>query len=245
MARLPALIDLLASFGGVERKTLDLQARTLREAGLLSPSKRGVGASAVTVADAAVVLLAHMATDSAASAPETVQRYAGLTNYLYEDPEYDRFQPRHSQASLMFWPIYSARTSLDALKVMIATSDRTWDFCRDVPDTSELDGKSSLAQLAALGVQHNSFEARRAAISLDRVGRSMSVTINDVYVHKYSHKPYYSAAYDQSDIFASDTFYHRWSEFSGHDDSEDPFETKIVRISGRALFRINQLIKDD
>ena len=53
MARLPALIDLLTSFGGGERKTLDAQSRMLRDAGLLSPSKRGVGAAAMTTEDAA------------------------------------------------------------------------------------------------------------------------------------------------------------------------------------------------
>lgn len=244
MARLPALIDLLTSFGGGERRTLDQQARMLRDAGMLSPSKRGVGASVMTTGDAAALLLAYMATDSAASTPEIVQRYAGLTNYMYEDPEYDRFQPPYSRANLMFWPLYSARTSLDALKAMIAASDSCWDFCREESSEPKQESKPTLAHLATLGRWREAFDARRVAVSLDRVGRSLSVTIDDVYVHKSSYKPYYSSAYDKDDIFANRTFSHRWAEFGRYDDEDtDPLMTKVVRISGQALLKINQLLK--
>lgn len=245
MARLPALIDLLTSFGGGERKTLDAQSRMLRDAGLLSPSKRGVGAAAMTTEDAATLLLAYMATDSAASTPEIVQRFAGLTNYLYEDPDYDRLQPRYSRANLMFWPLYSARTSLDALKVMIAASDSCWDFCRDAGGKPMQEDKPTLAHLAALGAWREAFDARRVKVSLDRVGRSLSITIDDIYVHKSSHKPYYLSAYDKEDIFASRTFGHRWAEFSRYDDDDArPLMTKVVQISGEALLKINQLINN-
>lgn len=243
MARLPALLELLSSFGGAERKTLELQARTLREAGLLSPSKRGVGATAVTMHDAAVLLLTHMATDSAASAPEVVERYSGLTNYLYGDPDFNRLQPKHSKASVMFWPIYNAKTSLDALKIMIATSDRCWNFCHDVHYAVDENKKPTLAQLADLGTQREAFEARRTSISLDRVCRSLSITIDDIYEHKSSYKPYYSKTYDPDDIFSNRTFSHTWSEYNRYEDDEDPLETKVVRISGRALLKINQLVK--
>lgn len=243
MARLPALIDLLTKLPGAERKTLELQARTLREAGLLSPSKRGVGAAAMTIADAAVLLLAHMATDSAASAPEIVQRFSSLTNYLYEDPEYDLLQPRHTKASIMFWPLYSARTSLDVMKIMIENSDRQWNFCRDVQSQSDQTKKSALERLAVLGAQREAFEARRTWISLDRVGRSLTVTIDDIYEHKSSYKPYYSTKYDKDDIFSKRTFSHSWAEFNRYDEDEDPWARNIFEVSGQALFAINQLIK--
>lgn len=245
MARLPALIDLLTSFGGGERKTLDAQSRMLRDAGLLSPSKCGVGAAAMTTEDAATLLLAYMATDSAASTPEIVQRFAGLTNYLYEDPDYDRFQPRYSRANLMFWPLYSARTSLDALKVMIAASDSCWDFCRDTGGKPMQGDKPTLAHLAALGAWRETFNARDVEISLDRVSRSLSININDIYIHKYSQKPYYLPEYDKDDIFSRRTFSHRWTEFSRYDrDDIRPLMTKVVHISGEALLKINHLINN-
>lgn len=244
MARLPALIDLLTSFGGGERKTLDAQSRMLRDAGLLSPSKRGVGAAPMTTQDAATLLLAYMATDAAASTPEIVQRYGGLTNYLYDDPDYDHFNPRYNRANIMFWPLYNAKTSLEALTIMIDGAERCWDFCRDKERATTQDGKSTLSHLAALGRWRESFDARRVAVSLDRVGRTLSVTIDDIYVHKSSYNPYYLSEYDKDDILSDRTFSHRWAEFQRYDDDDaDPLMTKLVRVSGQALLKINNLIK--
>lgn len=79
MAKLPALVGLIASLPGAERKTVELQARVLREAGLLTKGRRGGGAADVTSLDAAVLVLAHLATDGASSAPEAVSGYHGLT----------------------------------------------------------------------------------------------------------------------------------------------------------------------
>src|SRR6185436_12790059 len=79
MARLPALLDTLAGFrGGPERKTWGVFGRILREHGVLPPSKRGVGATEVTVRDAANLLIAGMATESPMKAAEVLGRYAPL-----------------------------------------------------------------------------------------------------------------------------------------------------------------------
>ncbi|OHV15652.1 hypothetical protein BK022_17535 [Methylorubrum extorquens] len=244
MARLPALIDLIASFRGGERKNLELQARFLREAGLLSHGKRGSGAPPVTAEDAAILLLAHLATTSATSAPDIVQRYSKLSNCLYEDPEYERYWPKYSRANLMFWPIYSARTSLDALKTMIIAADRCWNFCRDTPDPREEGEKTGLAALKALGDRREAFRARRAVVTLDKVYHSLSIVIDDVYEHKWSHKPYYSADHDRDDIFAASTFSHRWAEFNRYDeDEDDPPLFATAGVSGLSLYKINQLIQ--
>lgn len=243
MARLPALIDLIASFRGGERKNLELQARFLREAGLLSRGKRGSGAPPVTAEDAAVLLLAHLATTSATSAPDIVQRYSKLSNYLYEDPEYERYWPKYSRANLMFWPIYSARTSLDALKTMIIAADRCWNFCSDALEPLEQQ-RTGLAALKALEEQREAFRARRAVVTLDKVYHSLSIVINDVYEHKWSYKPYYSADHDPDDIFAASTFSHRWAEFNRYEeDEDDPPLFATAGVSGLSLYKINQLIQ--
>lgn len=242
MARLPALIDLIASFRSGERKNLELQARVLREAGMLSRGKRGSGAPPVTFEDAAILLLAHLATTSATSAPDIVQRYSRLNNCLYDDPEYDWYQPRYNRANLMFWPIYSARTSLDALKTMIITADRCWNFCRNAPEPLEEEG-TGLAALKALGDRREEFRARRAMVTLDKVSPSLSIVIRDVYDHKWSYKPYYSAEYDHDEILATKKFSHRWVEFNRYDeDEEDPALLDMTGVSGFSLYRINQLI---
>lgn len=79
MAKLPALLDLLASFPGVDRKSVELKSRVLREDGLLSRGKRGSGAPDVTSMDAATIVLAHMAESGASCAPDAVRAYRGLT----------------------------------------------------------------------------------------------------------------------------------------------------------------------
>ena len=132
-------------------------------------------------------------------------------------------RPRYNRANLMFWPIYSAGTSLDALKTMIIAADRCWNFCSDAPEPREPE-RTGLAALKALGDRREAFRARRAVVTLDKVYHSLSIVINDVYEHKWSHKPYYSADRDPDDIFAASTFSHRWAEFNRYEeDEDDPF----------------------
>jgi hypothetical protein len=58
MARLPGLIRALALHDRRGEKTIAHIARQVRDAGLISSTKRGVGASSMTFADAATLLLA-------------------------------------------------------------------------------------------------------------------------------------------------------------------------------------------
>ena len=113
MARLPALIDLLVSFGGVERRTFELMARVLREDGLLTQGKRGVGAAHVTARDAATLLLATMATNSPSAAPDVVR------SFLAAQPDHRRLSAS-SALDREYQPLRSANNALEALERLLS-----------------------------------------------------------------------------------------------------------------------------
>lgn len=75
MARLPAVLNALEKIGGHDRKTWDVFARKLREAGELAPTKRGAGATSLDAEQIAKILLAGMATDSPAKGPDMVRLF--------------------------------------------------------------------------------------------------------------------------------------------------------------------------
>ena len=58
MAKLPTLVTALSATDGRERVTLNLIARSVREAGLIATTKRGGGASDMTARDAALLVIA-------------------------------------------------------------------------------------------------------------------------------------------------------------------------------------------
>ncbi|MCJ2030931.1 hypothetical protein MKK50_16295 [Methylobacterium sp. J-043] len=78
MVRLPALLDLLATFGGYERATWEVFARQLRDSGHLPRSKRGRGAQQATLRDAAKLIIAGMATSNPTRCDDAMERISRL-----------------------------------------------------------------------------------------------------------------------------------------------------------------------
>ena len=76
MVRLPAVLTILNDADSRPNgPNWDIVARDLRRGGLLSEGKRGLGSAAVTLTDAANLLIAGMATSSPSKGPEVVQLY--------------------------------------------------------------------------------------------------------------------------------------------------------------------------
>lgn len=232
MARLPALIDLITSFGDVERKTVEGQARALRDAGLITPSKRGVGAAHVTLDDAAMLLLASMSTSSVMLSPEIVQVYADLGNdngiNWFDD---GLLLPTMNKSLLLYYPLYYAPTAFSALKIMISYSDRCWNFC----DYDSI-----------LGHEHEfDLENRQVSVTLNTTHRLMSVEIKDLHTIDPTQIGT-SSALGANRVFTNRTqFRMTWAELGA-----DPFRpggrprrTSAVTVSGEALYDLNQLIK--
>lgn len=73
MARLPAVLELLAPLDGRPYATLDVVARHLRYAGMFSTFRPGRGSADVTNEDAANLLLACMGGDVLVASPRTVE----------------------------------------------------------------------------------------------------------------------------------------------------------------------------
>lgn len=78
MARLPALVSVLARLQPCERSLVDYYGRTIRGAGLITMTKRGVGAAHVTARDAANLLIALNTADIATDAPAMIRLYRPL-----------------------------------------------------------------------------------------------------------------------------------------------------------------------
>ncbi|RTL86893.1 MAG: hypothetical protein EKK29_08055 [Hyphomicrobiales bacterium] len=78
MAKLPALVTALSECDGRERKTIDHIARLIREAGHISTTKRGSGASEMTARDAANLFIGANGCDSPNEAPLAIDRFRSL-----------------------------------------------------------------------------------------------------------------------------------------------------------------------
>ena len=83
MARLPALIDDLAAHDPRGRPTVELIARNIREAGLITTTKRGRGAAEMTARDAAALLIGLCCSDGPKDAADAVRKFSSLVS----DPE--------------------------------------------------------------------------------------------------------------------------------------------------------------
>ena len=232
MARLPALIDLIVSFGDVERKTVDGQARALRDAGMITPSKRGVGAAHITFDDAAILLLASMCTNSITFSPGISQQYAKLSNAFSNNMEGDLFLlPNIKREILMYYPLYYASTALDALKIMIKQADKCWNFC----DYDTIQGREIAFD----------FNNRQVSVTLNTTHRAISVEIKDLYTTELNQTRDLSAQ-NMSKIFANKTqFRMTWADFRNDKSQYDdrPRRTSAVTVSGEALYELNQLVK--
>jgi hypothetical protein len=81
MATLSQLVDVVAAVEGLDRERVGAIARAVREAGLITTHGRGTSAAHMDPADAANLLIAVNAAETARSAPEIVRRYrASQTN---------------------------------------------------------------------------------------------------------------------------------------------------------------------
>lgn len=75
MASQQQLIDIVSQVQGVERPTVEIISRNLREAGLLTTGKRGRAPAQMTVTDAANLIIGVVASKGPTSAVETVNTY--------------------------------------------------------------------------------------------------------------------------------------------------------------------------
>ena len=78
MATLGALVELVAAAEGISRERVEAIARAVREAGLIATHGRGPSAAQMSAADAANLLIAANAAETARAAPETVRRFRAL-----------------------------------------------------------------------------------------------------------------------------------------------------------------------
>ena len=86
MATLSELVDTLAEVEGMDRASLYLIARYIREEGLITTGGRGPSAATMSVSDAANLLIAANASESAASAAKTTRVYRALEAYEPRSP---------------------------------------------------------------------------------------------------------------------------------------------------------------
>jgi len=83
MAKLPALVSALATGDGRDHATIDYFARTLREAGLLPTTKRGVGSAEMTPREAASLLIGVNVSETPRKASVLVPLYRRLVGVNY------------------------------------------------------------------------------------------------------------------------------------------------------------------
>jgi hypothetical protein len=78
MATLSQLVETVAEVEGMEPATVNLIARNVREAGLITTGGRGLSAARMTMADAVNLLIAVNATVIVREAPQTLRTYRRL-----------------------------------------------------------------------------------------------------------------------------------------------------------------------
>jgi hypothetical protein len=83
MATLTQLVDTIAKVEGLERSTVNLVARYVREAGLIATHGRGTSAATMGVKDAANLLIGVNATTTGKDAARTVLAYRALVSYQF------------------------------------------------------------------------------------------------------------------------------------------------------------------
>lgn len=118
MARLPAVIEVIARHDSRGAKTIENYARVIREAGLLPRGKRGVGAPHLTAEDAANLLMGLCGTSEAAKAPEAIRLLSSAR--LAETGTTYGFEVRPSSDLLSKWSIAgSAQTFGEIITALI------------------------------------------------------------------------------------------------------------------------------
>jgi hypothetical protein len=113
MAKLPTLIAKLAPLDGRSMETVAHVARVIRERGLMTTTKRGVGAAEMTVRDAANLLIALNGAQVPKDAPDAVEHYRSFSRVSRHasQPEYPELMHQ----------AFNASTFGDALEKLIET----------------------------------------------------------------------------------------------------------------------------
>lgn len=123
MAKLPALVSALAECDERDRATLDHIARVIREAGLIPTTKRGGGASEMTVREAANLLIAANASESPKEAAMAVAHYRSLEGQDISPGVYDEkdgvYTRRDHEEGGIFARITEAANFGEALETLI------------------------------------------------------------------------------------------------------------------------------
>ena len=119
MARLPALIDDLAAHDPRGRPTVDLIARTIREHGLITTTKRGRGAAEMKAEDAAALLVALCVADTPSTSPTAVREFWHLRR-APDRPELGRLA---ATAPEILKQLDEASTFGEAISVLIKRGD--------------------------------------------------------------------------------------------------------------------------
>lgn len=115
MARLPAVLKILEEADArPDPPSWKILAREARKAGKLGETKRGIGASSVTISEAAYLLLAGMVSERPAHGPELADRYARLK----------RKPPRGEPPAVLLGPVFRHRTFSQALEALIMQSEQ-------------------------------------------------------------------------------------------------------------------------
>jgi len=118
MARLPALVDALATLDGRPRGAVDHIARALREAGLIQTTKRGRGAAEMTALDAAALVLGLYGLPDAS--PEAIAQAHALAGLKRGKPTRMGLPTgEHDPLPAELRPLASAPTLLDAVAAVI------------------------------------------------------------------------------------------------------------------------------
>ncbi|NEU14898.1 hypothetical protein G3T14_22870 [Methylobacterium sp. BTF04] len=239
MARLPALLDLMTEFGVAERRTLEVYARKLREAGLISEGRKGVGAARVTPRDAAMIVLATMVTDSPSAGPNLIAEYGSLKilpGYRREDDlaKEERISKREAGINIEFDHLYDANTSIDALENLIKSPDYFW-----VP---ELNLFSQPIERDKFGkIIRRNFLNRYVTAKFDRAHPNLEIKVEDS-IEVFENDEFGNKSSVKFDITIP--FERKWSKRISFGETNDrPRFIKTVAYDGRLLMDIANLIK--
>lgn len=143
MAKLPALVTALAECDGRDRATIDHFARTIREAGLLPTTKRGVGSASMNVREAANLLIAIKASENAKDAAAVVRTYRTLVPFIFHNED------DVASCVIPLRRVAAAERFGDALEQLIlsAANIAGWMLAKVASERPELD-EQSLVSLA-------------------------------------------------------------------------------------------------
>ena len=119
MARLPELCAALAKVDGRDAAAIGRIARVVREAGLITTTKRGVGAADMTAADAANLIIALEGCEAAKDAVAAVRRFRAAKRLRFKSSPTLKFEPYRSiDAATNFGE--ALEMSIDAVPAIIA-----------------------------------------------------------------------------------------------------------------------------